>query len=116
MSFPSEWECDYPHWQELYGAVASGLTLPLVDQSAEEILFALARDNEDEVILNMLVEAPGIALSLAERALEYEDMNARWQMAVVLGRIGGEAAHELRQRFTSDESEYVRRRALSAEA
>ncbi|MDQ7779981.1 MAG: hypothetical protein RDV41_09775, partial [Planctomycetota bacterium] len=55
LHFPPEWECDYPHWQDLYAAVAAALESPVTESSKEELLFALARDNEDEVILDLLV-------------------------------------------------------------
>lgn len=109
-----EWECDYPHWQDLYAAV--GLTLDAAPELAEfdDLLFALARDNEDEVILDMIADHPEFALELAHRALGYQERDARWQMAEVLGRIPGEKSEALLAKFLGDADEYVRRRAANS--
>jgi hypothetical protein len=46
----AEWECDYPDWQLLYGAVDDLLTIAekriLTSEELELLLYTLARDNE----------------------------------------------------------------------
>lgn len=110
-----EWECDYPDWQQLYAAVEYLLESTrdriLLPDELELLLYALARDNEDERILETLEQFPGTALQVAHAALGYPDADARWQSAVLLGRISTPKAASLLQCFVSDEAEYVRRRA-----
>ncbi len=116
----AEWECDYPDWQALYSAVeaclcskTSGTNL-LTEDERELLLYALARDNEGEVILELLVRFPEESLQLARAALNYPDMDARWQVAVLLGHLKGAEAVSLLQQFLKDDAEYVRRRAGAA--
>ncbi|MEN9678340.1 MAG: hypothetical protein RIS76_4236 [Verrucomicrobiota bacterium] len=117
-SHGAEWECDYPDWHDIYCAVtcflASAHDRALTSHETELMLYALARDNEDEIILETLVKFPVPALQVAEAALTYPDSDARWQMAVLLGRIGTLNAVALLGRFLADQEEYVRRRARFA--
>jgi HEAT repeat protein len=84
----------------------------LDSEDIQEILFVLARDNEAENILDMLTERPDIAEQIAFQGVNYEDRDARWQIAVLLGRLGtGKALDHLRS-MRRDPDEYVRRRAL----
>jgi len=114
--FPSEWECDYPHWGEMYEAVRIAIDGELNERLAQDILYALARDNEDEFILEMLEERPKKAIYLAEQAIKFPDREARWQIAVVLGRIGSKDADRILANLEQDEDEYVRRRAKSSKS
>jgi HEAT repeat protein len=77
-----------------------------------EIVYVLARDNEDERVLEMLTSRPEIVFALCE--LASSESEARWQIAVALGRIGGVEASARLQRFVDDPEEYVRRRATLA--
>ncbi|BET65434.1 hypothetical protein ASA1KI_03520 [Opitutales bacterium ASA1] len=108
-----EWECDYPFWSEWYAAVESLLSsgaAPSIED-VERVLFALARDNEDETILGMLELYPATVLPWTERAVTHPDFEVRWQFAVLLGRLG---ERELLEFFLKDREEYVRRRATHA--
>lgn len=110
-SHGAEWECDYPDWQQLYAAVADFLAAAhriLTDAELELLLYVLARDNEDEHVLETLKQFPSIAAQLAEAAVSFSDVDARWQAAVLAGHIGSAAAV---RRFLDDKAEYVRRRA-----
>ena len=111
-SHGAEWECDYPDWQRLYAAVdelvAEAVQRTVTCEELELLLYVLARDNEDEHVLETLGQFPGIAAQVAEAAVSFSDVDARWQAAVVAGRIG--AASTVR-RFLDDPAEYVRRRA-----
>src|SRR6266545_7860825 len=110
-----EWECGYPAFQELYAAVAtfleSAADRALGRDELELLLYALARDNEDEHILETMERYPRVAMQAAETALSHPDTDARWQAAVLLGRIGTPQATSLLRRFLGDDAEYVRRRA-----
>ena len=107
-----EWECDYPNWQSLYAAVGDTLAVTargtVADGELELLLYVLARDNEDEYVLKMLEQFPGIAMQVVEVAVSFPEVDARWQAAVLAGRIGAAA---IVRRFLNDEVEYVRRRA-----
>ncbi len=110
-----EWECDYPEWHVLYPTVetflASLADRRLTAAELELLLYVLARDNEDEFILDTLEQFAGAAIQVAEAALSYPDTDARWQAAVLVGRIRTPEAATLLRRFLADDAEYVRRRA-----
>ena len=57
-----EWECDYPQGESLREAAKSLLdTLPTdswTEEAAKDFLYALARDNEDELIAEALGQRP----------------------------------------------------------
>ena len=115
-----EWGCDYPDWQALYSAIEAcllsktgGTNLVTADER-ELLLYALARDNEDEVTLELFEQFPDASIQLARAGIDYPDIDARWQVAVLLGRIKRADAVSLLQRFLEDDSEYVRRRAGTA--
>ncbi len=60
----------------------------------------------------MLSANPKASFLVAKRGVHYTDSQARWQIAVLLGRLGTSNAVELLKGMTSDADEYVRRRAL----
>lgn len=110
-----EWECDYPRWQSLCAAthafLAAAAQHTLTQAELELLLYVLARDNEDEHILETLERFPRIAAQVIESAANCSDVDARWQAAVLAERIGSAS---LVRRFLDDEAEYVRRRAAFA--
>lgn len=111
-----EWECNYPHWQELYEAAEALVAQPqLIDEeSTELLLYVLARDNEDERIANELKHAPLALSKILQRAMAYPDPDARWQIAMILSAAIGQAAREPLHQLCGDTAEYVRRRATFA--
>lgn len=83
----------------------------------QDVLYALARDNEAERISDELVDHPELLLRLAPTALVCADSHARWQVAEAPGRTHeshAEVEGFLKRLCTSDEDEYVRRRSLLA--
>jgi hypothetical protein len=111
-----EWECDYDHWQEIYGALGRALDETQLQATIEDILYALARDHEIEEIRCCLTARADVLMWLAPAALVSPERDARWQIAVSLGEVGSPAALNLLRRFVDDSDEYVRRRALMAHA
>lgn len=116
-----EWEIEYDHWPALYaGVLAFTDARPFIDWSAEElraVLYVIARDNEDEHLVRSIRSSrPDTLLPLAEAAATMGERDAKWQLADQLGRLGQKGAREERVllTFSRDESEYVRRRSLSA--
>ena len=115
-----EWECDYDGWEAIYKGVGEFLShsVPKNWDSAEveDLLYIVARDNEGEVIANMLREInPEITFRLALQSLMSSDPDGRWQIADVLDQWPrDERTEPLLLRFMEDEAEYVRRRALQS--
>ena len=107
----------YPDWDDLYEAVRRALAGPALSEAATELLlFAIARDNEAELILGELDDHPEHGLALAEAAMRASESDARWQLAVFLGRQPGQRYQALLRRYLDDTDEYVRRCALIAAA
>lgn len=115
-----EWECDYTEWRQLW--TASKLLLEVcpvatwTDAMGEDFLYALARDNEVEVIAEELCGRTDALLMLAARALGSDEADAKWQLAVNLGNLNERVpeAEALLIQFVQDLDEYVSRRALLA--
>jgi len=111
-----EWECDYPHWGEIYDAFRAVVaTSHAVHWSAElvsETLYALARDNESETIAETL--PPAALRVVAEQAFVNSEPDARWQIASKLGDVDVLDREALLLRLVEDHDEYVRRRALGS--
>jgi hypothetical protein len=115
-----EWETNYLYWDKLYNAVEGVLEHTSLAEWQTEvyelILYTLARDNEVENVLQLLIVQPKIFLSLAYSAITYSDYEARWQIAYGLGEVKGmrDEVNSLLSKLSNDEHEYVRRRALIA--
>lgn len=110
-----EWETDYPEWAALWATANQALAKNSLGESEIALLlYVLVRDNESELILEMLLEYPDNGMHLARACLGNSEPEARWQIAIFLGSQEGEAAQELLRGLVQDEDEYVRRRALLA--
>jgi hypothetical protein len=116
-----EWECDYPHWPELYAAVMEHIAAspPDVwsDEQLQAVLYALARDNEDERLAEEIrLRHPATLLALAKAALLGGEFDARWQLADQLGYLDHDLGdvERLLLALVRDKDEYVRRRALKS--
>src|SRR5262249_28197099 len=114
-----EWECDYPHWADLYQAVTAFLSDSEVAEwdegLADLLLYTIARDNETEHIAGQLREMPDKLYALARVAVRSGEKDAKWQLAEQLACCPGlEGAEALLLDLAADADEYVRRRALMA--
>lgn len=115
-----EWECDYGHWSDIWSSFAAILNEAANQNwdasTTELLLYALARDNEMEVLKQDLIENPEHLLALAKAGLTSPERDARWQIADALGSVGsnGDETERLLEQFFHDQDEYVRRRALLA--
>ncbi len=122
VSFPNggggEWECEYGSWDKLYTAVLEFMAAhPFSAWTQEEIaavLYAVARDNEAELLAADLPE--DLLLPLTQAAIAFGERDVRWQLAVQIGerKIKGEDSERLLLALARDKDEYVRRRALNA--
>ena len=109
-----EWECDYEDWGEIYASVRAVLRTAIEcwdDETKRLLIYAIARDNEAEVISEELTEEQ--LLALAADSICSDERDAKWQLAKQLGRQPDKHEHEkLLLVFASDRDEYVRRRSL----
>jgi hypothetical protein len=115
-----EWEMGYSGWDDLnktFIAFISSSTCADWDaETTEIVLYVIARDNEMQWLIDHLAQNADNLLCLAERALESDMWEAKWQIAMALGSLESRRteAEALLLRFAHDEDEYVRRRALLA--
>lgn len=116
-----EWETEYIQWEEIYKTTSDLFVdeqeliseMNINKQFRGNLLFILARDNECENILQLLILHSRILLSLADFSIHYSDMDARWQIAYGLGEINIEIDEQKRLlgQFLNDPNEYVKKRA-----
>lgn len=115
-----EWETDYMEWGRIYEAfkqVLDNVPTEMWDSNLQRrLLYIVARDNEDEKIVEWLVDYPDKFLTLARTALSYNDWKARWQVAHYLYKLQSDdpEVEGLLHNFMKDGTEYVRRRACMA--
>jgi hypothetical protein len=115
-----EWETEYLHWDRIYHYLKKLIEdIPVEKWSPDllnEFLFILARDNECEIIIDILIKNPPQLLALAVHSIFFPDHDARWQIAYGLGEINENHIEikNLLNMFLQDEKEYVRRRASFA--
>ena len=79
---------------------------------AADLLYVLARDNESEHICELIAEHTELLRTLARRAVECGEPDAKWQLAVAIGESRLTDAVDLLRPFLTDPDEYVRRRSL----
>jgi len=119
VAFPEdqhgEWETEYEEWDGLYNAATCVLRQDAAwtDEEINLLLYAVARDNETELLAG---QVPNDRLLLfARAALISEERDAKWQLVIRLPQLSWNAEiEELLLLFAADESEYVRRRAMLA--
>lgn len=118
-----EWEVEYAGWTSLYRAVTDLIETPVAGWWREEVrrdlLYALARDNEAELIAEELRDmlAPETIVDLARAAVDEGSRDARWQLAVLLVGVPPalrDEAESVLLVYRRDPHEYVRRRALQS--
>jgi HEAT repeat protein len=109
-----EWETDYEDWDGLYLAARAATANGQWDEETRELLiYTIARDNEVELVADLLSESQ--LLSLADASISSGEPDAKWQLAVRLGKLTLAAEPErILLAFVVDANEYVRRRALMA--
>jgi hypothetical protein len=115
-----EWECDYEHWNELYTAfnnfIESNSPENATKQDIANIIYAIARDNEQENFVFVLSKKTNWFKAVLSSVLECNEPDAKWQFAATLGDqiIPFKEAEAALLRLVSDENEYVSRRALQS--
>lgn len=117
-----EWETTYEGWDAVYESVTRFIRGYHYDRwdsvERQALLYLIARDNESELLVDVLAEDPARLLALARDAVVSTENEARCQIAERLGNLreNREEATALLVQFAQDEQddEYVRRRALLA--
>lgn len=115
-----EWEQDYPGWKTFYQAAFDFLKKDHAQWSKsdiDDILYAIARDNEGEVILEQIAENTSLIVFLANHAARGDEMDAKWQFAVALGKLPEThraEAEKLLLTLADDTDEYVSRMSILA--
>lgn len=115
-----QWECMYEAWPALHAAVLTwavgcATTAPPEDE-VRQALYAIARDNDTQYLVSEIRKRDPEALHwLTRAALAWGEEDARWQLAVELGRLEpGDETESLLLALATDASEYVRRRSIRA--
>jgi hypothetical protein len=117
----AEWASEYREWQAIWDAFRRFVDLKApASWDAEQwrdVLYAIARDFEDGVLVDDLVERhPDVLIEIAARALKDGEIDARLQLAEGLGRVDfdHDACEALLLAYRDDDEEVVRRYALTA--
>jgi HEAT repeat protein len=111
-----EWEIEYPGWDDLYKAVNKALEQ--LDKEfnhdlAQLLVYALAIDNESELVLQRIAEKVENKLRFVKKVVGSNQPQARWQIAELLGNSEVENREQiLMNLITRDKDKYVIRRAL----
>ena len=107
-----EWECDYPHWAQLYAAaeeaISSSANKPLDIQTSFNLIYAIARDNESERLRDRLMEYPELIRHLALLGINSSEPDAKWQIAISVAGARLPDAADLIRPYLADDDEYVR--------
>lgn len=114
---PGEWETDYDSWRSIRKQFLEVITNSSPDaythSALKELVYIIARDNEDEALADFLCDEDAWLMRLCELSLEMPERDAKWQLATRLDEAKDAVqACRLLERFIHDENEYVRRRSL----
>ncbi len=111
-----EWEMEYPGWEELYKAadeVIELLNKEFNHDLAQQLVYALAIDNESGTILQKVDDKLESKLRFVRKAIFSDQPQARWQIAELLGNTEVEDREKLLVNLINrDKEKYVIRRAL----
>jgi len=111
-----EWEVEYPGWDALYkeaNVALEQLNKEFNHDLAQQLVYALAIDNEAGVVLKSVEEKLENKLRFMRKAIFSNQPQAKWQAAEVLGNAEVEDREKLLVNLiTRDNDKYVKRRAL----
>ncbi len=102
---------EYPNPNSIYSAI-EGVVYSNEPFEMDDLLFLLAFENESEYVIEKIEDNSLLAWNLAEAGVNYPNPEARWQIGVLLGELGGDRAITLLAQLCLDTDEYVRRRSL----
>ncbi len=110
-----EWECDYGNWAIIYTEFEKFSNMNiwngemLTEQQIDNLLYIIARDNECEHLVEVLLENLRLARHLAQHAVKTSHSDAKWQLAKCISAIPDMAIDELLYQLSFDRSYYVQR-------
>ncbi len=113
-----EWELLYEEWDVLehlfYNFIETCDYKTWRLEDIKLILYLIARNNECENFINTIAEKQPESLELlAQKAFEFGEPNAKWQIATRLDKLNSKkTAQFLLEQFFKDKDQYVKRRAL----
>jgi hypothetical protein len=115
----SGWEAGYAEWPALRDSAYAIIEKTEVEaagpQVVEQVLYLVARDNVAQCVVQKLIDHPKWLHAVARASLEFEDVDASWQLAVALGASTSKAeAEKLLLQLNLLTDEYVSRMALLA--
>ena len=108
----------YKRWDEFFDAA-----ITVMDQFREgdiptdlvdDLLFAIAMDEECEDLAEHLVDAPLLLRTLAKAVVNHGEPDAKWLIAKSVAEANLDDAADLIRPLLKDSCEYVRRRSLMA--
>jgi hypothetical protein len=111
-----EWELEYPSWGSFHSAAVDLLQSDSSTWDTEAkklLLYAIARDNEGEVLADSLSASQ--VDTLAYSLLDSDEPDAKWQIGERLARLPFSSARQsVLSLLATDTKEYVRRRISNA--
>lgn len=116
LYFDSEWECNYKNWDAIYTSfqnfIAHTNPLEWSEEETTRLLYIVARDNEDERLVDIIAENEAALTILAQQSLLSGEKDSKWQLATRLHLLKDKnLAASLLHQYAQDQDEYVRRRA-----
>lgn len=110
-----EWEAEYPGWEALHKAADEALeqlNKAFNHDLAQQLVYALAIDNEAGVVLKSVEEKLEDPLRFVRKAIFSDQPQAKWQMAELLGHVEVEGREKMLLQLIDGEDKYAVRRAL----
>lgn len=116
LYFDSEWECNYKNWDAIYTSFQNFIAHTNPPEWSKEqvamLLYIVARDNEDERLVDIIAENEAALTILAQQSLLSGEKDSKWQLATRLHLLEDKnLAASLLHQYAQDHDEYVRRRA-----
>lgn len=111
-----EWETEYTEWEALYKAAKEAvaqLNTEFNHDLAQQLVYALAIDNESGQVLAMIEEKLESKLRFVKKAVNSNQPQAKWQIAELLGNVDVENREQiLLNLINRNDDKYIKRRAL----
>ena len=114
-----EWETDYPDWPIIWSEFELFLKENHFSTWSEEqqdnVLYIIARDNECNSVIELIAEHPETLEFIAEKGLNFNSNDTKWQIAEMLHKLPNKArAEQLLEHYLKQHIEYVSRMAIQS--
>ncbi|OKL40032.1 HEAT repeat domain-containing protein [Pontibacter flavimaris] len=111
-----EWEAAYTEWETLYKAAheaVAQLNTEFNHDLAQQLVYALAIDNESEKVREIIEEKLESKLRFVKKVINSNQPQAIWQIAELLGNAEVENGEQLLVNLIiRNDDKYIKRRAL----